>query len=344
MKIVSLRFVKNYISLVIAYFIGSIIHSFYHSLILSLKHNIMKIRVLNILLGIGFIGFLGSCLSKVVLEDDLITQQNDTQIQQYISSKKLVATKAPNGVYYTITKANPNGRVLTLGDTIRLHYVISRLDDKPDNKIDSSSVFKNQPFTFFNNGGASNIFLKMLPYMHEGEQATFILPSKLVGNVQALPNLPANSPIRCDITFFKNYSEDVTIDNYVAVKKLNVKEKISTVSSTTGFTNFVTYVQVKEGAADLITGKIAKLKYTGRLLNGYVFDSNVNRTDSLNYTVGGSNNYVQGFKVGVDKMRLGEKATFIFPSGLGYGGTAKSNIPAYSTLIFDIEIVAMKDK
>jgi hypothetical protein len=33
MKIVSLRFVKNYISLVIAYFIGSIILSFAHSII-----------------------------------------------------------------------------------------------------------------------------------------------------------------------------------------------------------------------------------------------------------------------------------------------------------------------
>lgn len=304
----------------------------------------MKIRVLNILLGIVFIGFLGSCLSKVVLEDDLITQQNETQIQQYISSKKLVATKAPNGVYYTITKANPNGRVLTLGDTIRLHYVISRLDDKPDSKIDSSSVLKNQPFTFFNNGGANNIFLKLLPLIHEGEQATFIIPSKLAGGSQVLTNLPANSPIRCDITFFKNYSEDITIDDYVAAKKLNVKEKIAVVSTTTGFTNYVRYIQVKEGVADLIKGKVAKIKYTGRLLNGYVFDSNTSRTDSLNYTIGGTNNYVQGFKIGVDKMRLGEKATFLFPSGFGYGGTAKSNIPAYSTLIFDIEIVAMKDK
>lgn len=301
----------------------------------------MKISVLNFLLGIGFISFLGSCLSKVVLEDDLITQQNDTQIQQYINNKKLVATKAPNGVYYTITKANPNGRVLTLGDTVRLHYVISRLDDF---KVDSSSVLRNQPFTFFNNGGANNIFLKMLPYMREGEQATFILPSKLVGNSQEFPNLPANSPIRCDITFFKNYSEDITIDSYVVSNKLTVKEKIAAVSTTTGFTSYVTYIQVKPGAADLIAGKVAKLKYTGRLLNGFVFDSNISKTDSLNYTVGGTNNYVQGFKVGVDKMRLGEKATFIFPSGLGYGGTPRSNIPAYSILIFDIEIVAMKDK
>ena len=310
----------------------------------SLKHSNMKIRVLNFLLGFIIIGFLGSCLSKVILEDDIITQQNETQIQQYISSKKLVATKASNGAYYTITKANPNGRVLTLGDTIRLHYVISRLDDKPDNKVDSSSVLKNQPFTFFNNGDITNIFLKVLPYMHDGEQATFILPSKLAGNSQAFPNIPANSPIRCDITFFKTYNEDVSIDSYVAEKKLNVKEKISVKSTTTGFINYIRYIQTKEGAADLITGKVAKLKYTGRLLNGFVFDSNVNRTDSLNYNIGGTNNYVQGFKLGVDKMRLGEKATFIFPSGLGYGSTARSSIPSYSTLIFDIEIVAMKDK
>ena len=304
----------------------------------------MKIRVLNILLIGIVVGFLSSCLSKVVLEDDIISQQNETQIQQYISSKKLVATKAPNGVYYSVMKANPNGRVLTLGDTIRLHYVISRLDGTP---VDSSSVLKNQPFTFFNNGGANNIFLKMLPYMKEGEQATFILPSKLAGNSQAFPNLPANSPIRCDITFFKNYSEDITIDNYVVAKKLNVKEKILVVSATTGFTNYIRYIQTKEGAADVIAGKVAKLKYTGRLLNGFVFDSNMNRTDSLNYTVGAgytTNKVIQGFGNSIDKMRLGEKATFIFPSGLGYGGAAKSSIPAYSTLIFDIEIVAMKDK
>ena len=305
----------------------------------------MKIRVLNFLLGIAIIGFLGSCLSKVVLEDDIISQQNETQIQQYISSKKLTATKAANGVYYTITKANPNGRVLTLGDTIRLHYVISRLDNF---KVDSSSVLKNQPFTFFNNGGISNIFLKMLPYMKEGEQATFILPAKLAGDSQAFANLPTNSPIRCDITSFKSYSEDITVDEYVAKNKINVTEKIAIVSAETGFTNYVRYIRVKDGAADLIAGKIAKLKYTGKFLNGRIFDSNINKTDSLNYTVGGTNGNVQGFNIGVNKMRLGEKATFIFPSGLGYGRVVRppfnTIIPGEATLIFDVEIVAMKDK
>ena len=305
----------------------------------------MKIRLLPILLFGTLLVSLSSCLSKVVLEDDIILQQNETQIQQYISAKKLTTQKATNGVYYTITKANPNGRVMTLGDTVRLHYVISRLDDKPDSKVDSSSVLKNQPFTFYNNGGNTNIFLKMLPLMREGEQATFILPSTLAGDSQRFPNLPANSPVRCDISYMKIYSEEVTIDEYVAKNKINVTEKVELISSLTGYKNYLRYIRVKDGAADVITGKVAKLKYTGRLLNGFVFDSNVSRTDSLNYTIGGTNSLVQGFAAGVAKMKLGEKATFIFASGLGYGRTGSgTRVPGESTLIFDVEMVALKDK
>ncbi|MES2519666.1 MAG: FKBP-type peptidyl-prolyl cis-trans isomerase [Bacteroidota bacterium] len=302
----------------------------------------MKIRLLQILVFGTLVVALSSCLSKVVLEDDLIVQQNDAKIQQYISSKKLTMQKAANGVYYTITKANPTGRLMVLGDTVRLHYVISRLDDF---KVDSSSVLNNQPFKFFNNGGNTNIFLKFLPLMHEGEQATFILPSELAGDTKEYPNLPANSPVRCDISFLKMYGEEEDIDHYVATNNIKVTEKVEVISTSTGYTNYVRYIRTKDGAADLIAGKVAKLKYTGRLLNGYVFDNNVSRTDSLNYTVGGTNSLVQGFAAGVAKMRLGEKATLIFPSGLGYGRTGSGGkIPGEAILIFDIEIVAMKDK
>jgi FKBP-type peptidyl-prolyl cis-trans isomerase len=305
----------------------------------------MKIRLLQFLLfGTMFVS-LSACLSKVTLEDDIIIQQNETQIQQYISAKKLTTQKASNGVYYIITKPNPTGRQMVLGDTVRLHYVIKTLSD---NGVDSSSISKNQPFKFFNNGGNTNIFLKMLPYMREGEQATFILPSTLAGGSQKFPNLPANSPVRCDISYVKMNSEEVIIDDYVVKNKINVTEKLPVSSSETGYTNYVRYIRVKDGAADVITGKVAKLKYTGRLLNGFVFDSNINRTDSLNYTIGGNNALVQGFATGVAKMRLGEKATFIFPSGLGYGRNVRSpfntTIPNESTLIFDVEMVALKDK
>jgi FKBP-type peptidyl-prolyl cis-trans isomerase len=106
----------------------------------------------------------------------------------------------------------------------------------------------------------------------------------------------------------------------------------------------VRYIRNQVGAADLVTGKVAKIKYTGRFLDGRIFDTNTNTTDSLNITVGSTTGAIQGFLIGVNKMKLGEKATFIFRSALGYGTTGNSKIPGETPLIFDVEIVALKDK
>jgi FKBP-type peptidyl-prolyl cis-trans isomerase len=298
----------------------------------------MKFKLFNLLVMGAIVGLLSSCLSKVVLEDDAIVQQNETQIQQYISSKNLSMQKAGNGVYYVITNANTNGRQMILGDTIRLHYVLSRLSD--DVKIDSSSISTNKPFTFYNNGVNTNIFLKMLPQMKEGEKATFILPSSLVGGSVAFPNLPANSPIRCDISYFHTYGEEADIDHYIAKNNIVITEKT---------TEGVRYIKTKDGSADLIAGKVAKVKYTGKFLSGEIFDTNLNRTDSLSITVGStSTSYVTGFVVGINKMKLGEKATLIFSSSLGYGVNGDTRdggkIPGHSPLIFEVEIVALKDQ
>jgi peptidyl-prolyl cis-trans isomerase A (cyclophilin A) len=116
-------------------------------------------------------------------------------------------------------------------------------------------------------------------------------------------------------------------------------------NAATGYVSSVRYIRVKDGVSDLITGKVLKLKYKGKLLNGFVFDENISKTDSLNYTVGGNNSLIQGFAEGVKKMKLGEKAMFIIPSNLGYGSKGSApKIPGEATLIFDIEIVAQKDK
>ncbi|MDR6563663.1 MULTISPECIES: FKBP-type peptidyl-prolyl cis-trans isomerase [unclassified Arcicella] len=293
----------------------------------------MKFKLLNLLVFGALVCMLSSCLSTVVLEENVIDQQNETQIQQYISSKSLTMQKASNGVYYAINKANPSGRQIILGDTISVHYVITRLDGV---KIDSSSVLTNKPFTFYHNGVNTNIFLKFLYLMHEGETGSFILPSRLVGAGVAFPNLAANQPVRCDISYFYTFGEEADIDHYIAKNKITVTEKT---------TEGVRYIKTRDGSADLISGKVAKIKYTGKFLSGEVFDTNVGKTDSLSLTVGSSStSFVTGFVVGINKMKLGEKATLIFRSALGYGSTGNTTIPPYTPLIFEVEIVALKDQ
>ena len=92
-----------------------------------------------------------------------------------------------------------------------------------------------------------------------------------------------------------------------------------------------------------------KVNYRGRLIpstsyaDGYVFDESYigeyNPATALPSTmyVGGT---VDGFATALQHMRIGDYWRVYIPYWLGYGTSGSSSIPAYSTLIFDIELVA----
>lgn len=110
------------------------------------------------------------------------------------------------------------------------------------------------------------------------------------------------------------------------------------------------------------TGDRLHLNYTGRLLNGTVFDSTdeiVSKDNGLepksayeptyitkgdkysNTTMGESESeIIDGFAYAVDKMKHGEKAIAIFYSPWGYGAKGSgASIPPYSPLMFELEMV-----
>jgi FKBP-type peptidyl-prolyl cis-trans isomerase len=103
------------------------------------------------------------------------------------------------------------------------------------------------------------------------------------------------------------------------------------------------YIQLAPGTGDIpATGKVVKLKYTGRFLNGFAFDGNMARTDSFSVTVGGTQTVV-GFQKGIEKMRLGGKAIVIFPSTIGYGEKGSgTSIPGFTPLMFEIYIAKIE--
>lgn len=80
------------------------------------------------------------------------------------------------------------------------------------------------------------------------------------------------------------------------------------------------------------------VKYTGRLLDGTVFDS----SDSATFALA---NVIDGWKIGVPLIQKGGKIRLLIPSGYGYGtspisdGTGKVIIPANSILDFDIKLL-----
>lgn len=106
-----------------------------------------------------------------------------------------------------------------------------------------------------------------------------------------------------------------------------------------------------------------KINYTGKLLDGTVFDTSIRKvavdaridSDSKSYepqsatitstysevTMGDSSSLINGFKGALSLMQWkGQKAVAVFSSRHGYGSSGSGNaIPAYAPLVFEIEIL-----
>ena len=103
------------------------------------------------------------------------------------------------------------------------------------------------------------------------------------------------------------------------------------------------YVVEKEGTGAQPTAEDeVTVHYTGRLLDGTVFDSSVNRGEPATFPL---NRVIPGWTEGVQLMKEGAKYTFFIPSDLAYGAQGVPNaIPPHSTLIFDVELIKVNKK
>ena len=86
------------------------------------------------------------------------------------------------------------------------------------------------------------------------------------------------------------------------------------------------------GARDQVT-----VHYHGTLLNGTVFDSSVERGQSISFAL---NQVIPGWTEGLMLMVVGDKMRFYIPSSLAYGNRGAGTIPPGSTLIFKVELLA----
>ncbi|MDR2511433.1 MAG: FKBP-type peptidyl-prolyl cis-trans isomerase [Bacteroidales bacterium] len=120
-------------------------------------------------------------------------------------------------------------------------------------------------------------------------------------------------------------------------------------------TNGVYVVLERAGSGKKIAkGDEVGIKYVGKFISGSIFDTNNEKVakeegtyseyghyDPLTFKVG-NNMVIKGMDDAVVGLQKGTKAKLIIPSSVGYGEQQRGPIPAFSTLIFDIEIVSVK--
>jgi len=136
------------------------------------------------------------------------------------------------------------------------------------------------------------------------------------------------------------------IDNYL-------KEKGITAQTTE---SGLRYVMVKAGSGEnAISGQSASINYAGYLLNGKLFDSNIEAvarktntfTEGRPYepydVVVDASQVIQGWHEAIKLMKKGSKMTVYIPSTLAYGNRKRSeDIPENTILSFEMELTDLK--
>ncbi|MBI1286407.1 MAG: FKBP-type peptidyl-prolyl cis-trans isomerase [Flavobacteriales bacterium] len=88
-------------------------------------------------------------------------------------------------------------------------------------------------------------------------------------------------------------------------------------------------------------GDNVSVHYAGRLLDGSPFDNSYDRGQPFTFPLGGGR-VIKGWDEGIAYLHVGDSATLIIPSNLGYGSMNRPTIPANSTLIFDVQLMDVK--
>ncbi len=105
-------------------------------------------------------------------------------------------------------------------------------------------------------------------------------------------------------------------------------------------TSGLQYEVLQEGTGESPTAtQSVTVHYTGKTLDGKVFDSSVDRGEPATF---GLNQVIPGWTEGVQLMKPGAKYRFHIPSDLAYGDRgAGADIPPGATLVFDVELLSV---
>jgi FKBP-type peptidyl-prolyl cis-trans isomerase FkpA len=276
-------------------------------------------------------------------------------------AKKQVAQKTPvpefqttaSGLKYKFYKDVP-GPNAKLDDVIIMHMILKTSKDsvlrstfqegKPIQAIVSKPTFKGsleEAFVMVSPGdsvlffiSADSLFEKTIraplpPIIEKGSFLKFVLKVEKVYDQEQLKREQKEMEAK------QIKTDSVLITDYIKANGLAAKRTSSGLY----------YVQTEKGKAGGISpnaGQTVQVHYTGKLLNGTVFDSSVQRGTPFEFALG-MGQVIKGWDEGIALMKTGEKGRLLIPSALGYGANgAGASIPPNSVLIFDVELIGVK--
>ena len=298
----------------------------------------------------------GQNIGSMIINIETVKYQSEQQARVELQAKMVQLQLAEDSILQDFVQANYPGNKPTetglIYDQVRLGYGKVPVDGNivtvnfGVELLDGTKIFSTkdngEPVQFevgkpFDTKGMD----EGVRMMKEGGLAKLIMPSNLAFGERGRANIiPPFTSLICEVELLK--VEDV--DQFNNSQKEFEKEKIEKYISENNITvqpssSGLYYIEEVKGTGPKAEpGDKVKVWYTGKLLDGSVFDASSNRNQAFEFTLG-TGQVITGWDQGIAMMNQGGKATILIPSNLGYGERGSRDvIPPYAPLIFEVEL------
>ncbi|KEQ29062.1 hypothetical protein N180_18130 [Pedobacter antarcticus 4BY] len=288
---------------------------------------------------IGLTVFFTACKKDY----ETVATLDERNIEAYIAKNNIKAEKDPSGYYYQILNEG-DGEAVVNSDSVYYSFNFQTVDGRSfaknsDYMIGLSLLGYTDRFTLGGREIGLTAVRETMSKLRRGGNARVILPSSMAfgKNGNTTLNIGSNEIIIVDLKMYKEKHQhdidDLEINLFVADNKLTVVKDPSRVQ----------YIITQPGTGTVPIKKSTELvmNYTGRFLNGTVFQTNIDGS----YTSSLEDQFVKGWgDVIPGKLTKGGKIRVLIPSDRAYGvpGSSDGTIPPNAVLDFDIEIVDVK--
>ena len=258
--------------------------------------------------------------------------------------------KATNsGLYYQF-HVNNGGELPNIGDLLEV-TIACYVNDTTTIIPASNNILQLKEPAF------ATDFMEGVAMMHKGDSASFIVNiDSTFYYLFRTPELPEEfnntDVMRFDVKVNDFYPESEYVNKMVeAIKKQYPEETERAYAEmqqyfaennvvVTPTASGLYYVMTEEGNGAMPKkGDNVKVHYTGKLLNGMVFDSSIERGEPIEVPIG-MGYVIPGWDEGIMLMSKGEKGVLYIPYYLGYGDRgAGADIPPFANLFFEVELV-----
>ncbi len=240
------------------------------------------------------------------------------------------------------------GKKIKQGDLITLNLVIKASTDT----VYEDTYKRKQPLTIVAQKGLyQGSFETALMHLTEGDSATiFVSADSLFTNIQQ--PLPPGISRGTDVKFIVKINSVLTREEYQKSQELKRKNESKLIEDyvkknmpgAVQGQGGVYYQVIKAGSGETIkANQVATIEYTGKFIDGKVFDSSVGKPGPKFEVQVGQGAVIPGWEAVLAMMRKGEKALVVIPSSMAYGEQGSGGvIPPFATLVFEMEILDVK--